>query len=73
TLEADELYAERPLGSFSLGGVSALADSSGGNRTADAVGSLDSGRVPDPMEPAAVRLTGRLQLPDDLEAGRVIR
>ena len=84
TLDAEELYAERPLGTFVLDGDSALAGASGGNRTADAVGSsenpradavgsLDSGRVPALREPAAVRLTGRLQLPDDLEAGRVIR
>lgn len=73
TLDAEELFAERPLGTFVADGDSALAGASGRNRTADAVGSLDSGRVPEPREPAAVRLTGRLQLPDDLEAGRVIR
>lgn len=73
TLDAEELYAERPLGTFLQDDVSALADSSGRNPTAAAVGSLDSGRVPDPREPRAVRLIGRLQLPDDLEAGRVIR
>jgi len=72
-LDSDELFAERPLGTFSLGGASLAAGSPNERPAAGAVGSLDSGRVPDPMESAAVRLTGRLQLPDDLEAGRVIR
>jgi hypothetical protein len=73
TLDAEELYAERPLGTFLGDGVSALADFSGRNPATDSAGSLDPGRVPDAREPAAVRLTGRLQLPGDLHAGEVIR
>jgi hypothetical protein len=85
TLDSEELYAERLLGTFwSESGLSTedaaawnrTADavgSPGMNHTADAVGSLDPGRVPDPMEPTAVRLTGRLLLPGDLQAGEVIR
>lgn len=73
TLEAEELYAERPLGTFLLDDDLLAAGSPNERRVASAVSSLDPGRVPDPQEPAAVRLTGRLQLPDDLEAGRVIR
>ena len=73
TLDAEELYAERPLGSFSLDDASLAAGSPNERPAVSAVVSQDSGRVPDPREPAAVRLTGRLQLPDDLEVGRVIR
>jgi len=73
TLDTDELYAERPLGTFWFGGGSLAAGSPNQRPAASAVGSQDSGRVPNPREPAAVRLTGRLQLPSDLEAGEVIR
>lgn len=73
TLEAEELYAERPLGTFLPDRVSALADSAGRMLPTDTASSPASGKVPEPREPSAVRLTGRLQLPGDLEAGEVIR
>ena len=73
TLEAEELYAERPLGTFSIGTEFAMGSSSDGLPEAGLVGSRDSGAVPAAREPAAVRLSGRLQLSGDLQAGEVIR
>jgi hypothetical protein len=72
TLDSEELYAERPLGTYLSERASARTESMEGNlaanRTADAMDSPAPGR-----EPTAVRLTGRLQLPGDLRAGEVIR
>jgi hypothetical protein len=73
TLDSEELYAERPLGTFSLESAFVGVSSPGRNHTADAVGSPDSGGGQPGQEPTAVRLTGRLDLPGDLHAGEVIR
>ncbi|MDA0921939.1 MAG: hypothetical protein O2945_22975, partial [Planctomycetota bacterium] len=67
TLEAEELYAERPLGTFLPDGGSDQWPA------ASAVGSETLPPASPTQEPAAVRLSGRLQSPDDLRAGEVIR
>ena len=67
TLDAEDLYAERPLGRFLL---------EGGSDQWSAAGAVDSKALPPAPQdhaPKPVRLTGRLQLPGDLEAGEVIR
>ena len=72
-LDAEELYAERPLGTFSFDSDLRFRLPNGQRPAASAVGSQVTDAVPISREPAAVRLTGRLQLPGDLEAGEVIR
>jgi hypothetical protein len=73
TLAAEELYAERPLGTFWSESDSALVNSALVRPAASAVGSENSPQVQDQRGRAAVRLTGRLYLPGDLQAGEVIR
>jgi hypothetical protein len=73
TLDSEELYAERPLGTFLLESDSSMGGQPGVRTAVSAVGSLDSGAASNEQEPSAVRLTGRLQLPGDLQAGEVIR
>lgn len=72
-LEAEELYAERPLGTFSIGSELAMRSSNDGLPEAGAFGSRAPGSVPAAREPTAVRLSGRLDLPSDLQAGEMIR
>ena len=67
TLEAEELYAERPLGTFWSESESKLAD------VASSQAMPESGPVSNVQKQAAVRLSGRLDLPSDLQAGEVIR
>ncbi len=73
TLDSEELYAERLLGTFSLDAESLATRLSNERLAAGAVGLPDSDAVPAAREPAAVRLSGRLDLPGDLQAGEVIR
>ena len=72
-LDAEELYAERPLGTYSLDAESLAAGRLNERPAAGTVGLLDADAVPAAREPAAVRLSGRLDLPGDLQAGEVIR
>lgn len=72
-LDADELYAERPLGTFSLDEVSRLSDT---RKQASGEGVIGSGgrpNVPKGQAPAVVRLTGQLYLSGNRETGAVIR
>lgn len=73
TLDADKLYAERPLGTFSLDDVSGLAGLRERGTAVGAIGSGDLASVPQEQAPPAARLTGQLQLSGDLDAGEVIR
>ena len=72
-LDADELYAERPLGTFLFDTGSRVGSLTGDRSVAGAVDSRDAGATPAGREPASVRLSGRLDLPGDLQAGEVIR
>jgi hypothetical protein len=67
TLEAEELYAERSLGTFLSDGGSVQWPA------ASAVGAETLPPASPTQAPAAVRLSGRLQSPDNLHAGEVIR
>lgn len=72
-LDAEELYAERPLGTFLFVSGSRVRIPNGERPAVGAVGSENSPQMHGQRGPAAVRLSGRLQLPGHLEAGEVIR
>lgn len=72
-LDAEELYAERPLGTFLSDTDSLTGSVTDESPMAGDVGSENSPQTQDQRSPAAVRLSGRLDLPGDLQAGEVIR
>jgi hypothetical protein len=73
TLEAEELYAERPLGTFSPEDVRGLVEPAELQLASDDARSKISPSMPPDQAPAAVRLSGRLQLPGDLRTVEMIR
>tara|TARA_R110002072_G_scaffold303142_1_gene495861 strand:- start:143370 stop:144038 length:669 start_codon:yes stop_codon:yes gene_type:complete len=72
-LEADELYAERPLGTFSPEDVRGLVESAEQQFASSDDRPETSPLMPPHQTQNAVRLSGRLQLPDALQAGEVTR
>lgn len=73
TLDSEELYAERLLGTFQFDAELLATGLPIERPAASDVDSRARDAVPAGREPAAVRLSGRLDLPGDLQAGEVIR
>ena len=69
-LDAEELYAERPLGTFLLADDLSTIDATS---TVGSVRSKSQEPRPVGQRSEAARLTGQLQSPDDLQVGEVIR